>query len=155
MQAIKRLRGKRLLFGAAVLVSLVAGAGALHAGFREGAWEVRFSGTATQGSFEGYMASARASADDQQYIGCEVEWGGPTPNNLPTVSPYSNGWCYARDKNGNTRRCHVTIKYNTATALLGNITQDSYIQASYFTVDGIPYCSNVRIYNYSYDPVKK
>jgi hypothetical protein len=154
--SIKRPRRKKLLAGAAVLVSLLAGAGAINAGLKLPAtdWEVRFTGNGTTGAFEGYLGSARNSSDGNQYIGCELHWYGPTANNLPTVNPSNMGYCWAADRNGNVRSCYITVKYGTAAALLANVVQDSYIHVSYFTVSGQPYCGAVDIYNYSYDPKK-
>jgi hypothetical protein len=152
---MNRILGKKLVLSMSVLGSLLVSAGALRAGLKEtpSAWEVKIEGT-TKGRFQGYLGSARNSTDSMQYIGCFVDWSGPTENNLATVSPSNSGWCEARDRYGNARGCYVTIKYGTASALLGNVIQDSYIDVNYFTVSGVPYCGAIKIYNYSSDPVK-
>lgn len=146
-----------MFVAALVLAAGVGSAGALHAGWKATTtdWEVKFGTSGSMKTFEGYMGSARASADSTQYIGCEVEWYGPTSSNTATVHPSNVGWCWASDKNGNTRSCYLTIRDNTATSAIGNVIQDSYIYAAYFTLDGVPYCNAVNIYNYSYDPLKK
>ena len=151
----RRLRGKKLLVSAGVLVALSISAGVIHAGYKVPgtSWEVSISGS-TSGSFGGSLAAARASSDGTQYIGCEVEWVGPTASTTATVQPSNYGYCYARDRNGNVRACYLTIKQGTAAALLANVNQDSYVWVSYFPTSDATYCGAVNVYNYSYGPVK-
>jgi hypothetical protein len=143
---------KKLLLGTAAFVALTASAGVIHAGYKWNS-EVAFTGTATAGTFTGTVGAARASTDSLQYIGREVQWSGPTPTNLATVSPTNVGYCYARDRAGNSRGCYVTIKYGTAAALLANVNANSYIGVRYFSTVDAAYCDFIDIANYSYNPV--
>ncbi len=139
----------KFVVGAAVLASMLGFAGVIHAGSR-GVNEVTFTGDAANGSFKGSLGSARASSDGYQYIGCQVSWYGPTTANLPTVNPSNYGYCYARDRNGNTRSCYVTVKYGTAAALLGNVSSDAWLYAQYFSMPDAAYCNWIDIANFSY-----
>jgi hypothetical protein len=133
-------------------LALVLGtSGALRAGTRlaSSSWEVSTSSS----WFGGSPASARASADGNQYIGCELEWVGPTASTTVTNQPSNYGYCYARDAAGNSRGCYVTIKYGTAAGLLSTINQNSYISVNFFNMPDVAYCGSVTIYDYSYGPV--
>ena len=157
MKTIKGFRGKKILMCALVLISGFVGAGALHAGLKENptSWEVRLTGNATSGGFDGYLGSARNSSDNTQYIGCYAEWYGPQSAAATTsINASSTGWCSARDRYGNTRSCILSIKSGTASAILGNMTPDAYVVVKYFASSDAPYCSYVQIANYSADPVK-
>lgn len=142
--------GKGILMAGLVTAGVIASRGAF-AGARvsRAAWEASISGTATTGSFQGSIAAARTSADNVQWIGCELEWGGINASNLPNPPLYNFGYCSVRTANGTTRTCYLTIKQGTALGLVGALNESSMLRVSYFTVDGNAYCSNVKIYNYS------
>jgi len=146
---------KRLFISTGAL-ALVLGSGAIvHAGYKvpSTSWEVSINGTSS-GAFGGSVAAARMSADGMQYIGCELDWIGPTASTTATVQPVNYGYCYARDAAGNTRSCYVSIKNNTAANVLATVNQDSYIWASYFSMPDAAYCGQINVYNYSYGAVK-
>jgi len=149
--------GKRLLIGAGAL-ALVASSGALaRAGYKVSptSWEVSFSGNSTTGGFSGALGSARASSDGYQYIGCEAGWFGPASSAVTaTFTPTTYGYCWARDRNGNTRSCYLSAHSNDAMTTLSTINQDSYIGVTYFTTGGVVYCNEVWVDNYSHNPVK-
>jgi hypothetical protein len=118
---------------ALVLCERATEAGAKYGG-EVSIWQV----TPTFTDVRGAVGSARASADFNQYIGCYTNWA-------PGQTPW--GYCSAVDSAGNYRSCYWTGS-DFATAISG-IGPLSYIDFGFGSDNR---CSNLTIYNYSYDP---